>query len=215
MYRRKTRFSQYCAALLPSILKIPFKPKKHNQGVRLNFEGFINRAGFAQGVFHKSVLNGWQTNQTDGQRYIQISVLKTSCLWILFLYSNLTEGDPNRIYKTCPYYASEEIQVAFRQNWERAANRTAINKHKECQGCQSSKWNGSVWAEGFLINSSALWGRDGLHSIKAKAVGPLLHTRHNTQPHPLWKSHEFPLFWLWNTSETSIITEITQQTLTL
>lgn len=76
------------------------------------------------------------------------------------------------------------------QNWERAANRTAINKHKECQG---SKWNGSVWAEGFLINSSALWGRDGLHSIKAKAVRPLLHTRHNTQPHPVWKSHAFPV----------------------
>ncbi len=55
------------------------------------------------------------------------------------------------------------------------------------------------------MNSSALWGRDGLPRIKAKAVRPLLW--HNTQPHPLWKYHAFALLWLKDTGEISISTE--------
>lgn len=130
----------------------------------------------------------WMANKPDQTaKDIQIP-LQTSCWWKLLLYSNQSSASwfwPREIISSAfsRITCFKEIQVASIQNWERAGNRRSINKHTEkSQGCQRPKWKSSVWAEGLLINSSALRGRDGLHSIKPKAVGPLLsitHT-HNT-----------------------------------
>lgn len=159
---------------------IPFKPKEHIQGSHLNFEGYKNSAGFAQGVFHKSCFE-WTASKPDRwpEIYSNVSFKDILSVDIVSIFISGTGRSKPHLQHSSPL-CFREIQVAFRQNWERAANRTAINKHKGCQGCQGSKWSGSVWAEAFLINSSALRGKGGRHCIKAKADGPLLHTTYNT-----------------------------------
>ncbi len=63
-------YFQYHAALLSSNLH-SFQTKKAHSRHSSEFWRVKKQGFFAKGVFRKSVLNGWQTNQTGGPRYIQ------------------------------------------------------------------------------------------------------------------------------------------------